>query len=493
MRPESARRVPNASASSPVAIAGLSPCRGVYDRWMATPQLERTSGSLVGRERECAAIDRLLEVSTSRREQLPRAARRGRDGQDGTAEARRGARLAARTVLRTTGVEAESDLAFAGLYGLLRPIVGQAGRAAHDAGGRAGRGARARSVGWLGPLAGLGGGAEPARGGRPTTAPLLCLIDDAQFLDTASAEALVFSARRLGAEPVAMLFAVREGEARTFEAPGVPDLVLEGIAAEPAVRLLRESAPGRGRPRPRVAACRGGWKPARPARAAEGLVRGAAGGSRRSARGDPVDRPAAVGLRAARRPFAGGDPHRVADRGARRRRARWPRWCGAAGETGLPDDALDSAEQAGLLRVVGGRIDFRHPLVRSALLESSTLSQRRAAHAALAAALSGDRGRRPPRLAPGAGRAESGRRGRRGARSVSASLRGARGPRLGRNGVRPRGRAERRRGPPNRPARGRRRGGVGRRAARARPRADRAGAPAHDRSARERSSCICAA
>jgi DNA-binding CsgD family transcriptional regulator len=63
---------------------------------------------------------------------------------------------------------------------------------------------------------------------------------------------------------------------------------------------------------------------------------------------------------------------------------------GAAGESGLPEDALDPAERGGLLRVVGGRIVFRHPLVRSALLETATHSQRRGAHAALAAALSGD-------------------------------------------------------------------------------------------------------
>jgi DNA-binding CsgD family transcriptional regulator/tetratricopeptide (TPR) repeat protein len=62
----------------------------------------------------------------------------------------------------------------------------------------------------------------------------------------------------------------------------------------------------------------------------------------------------------------------------------------AAGETGLPEDALDSAERADLVRVVEGAIEFRHPLVRSALVESSTLSQRRVAHAALAAALTGD-------------------------------------------------------------------------------------------------------
>jgi DNA-binding CsgD family transcriptional regulator len=62
----------------------------------------------------------------------------------------------------------------------------------------------------------------------------------------------------------------------------------------------------------------------------------------------------------------------------------------AAGEAGLSEDALDSAERADLLRVVGGRIVFRHPLVRSALHGSSTLSERRGAHAALAAALRDD-------------------------------------------------------------------------------------------------------
>src|SRR5207249_10009804 len=65
----------------------------------------------------------------------------------------------------------------------------------------------------------------------------------------------------------------------------------------------------------------------------------------------------------------------------------------AAGEAGLPADALDAAEQVRLLHVVGARVVFRHPLVRSALLESSTHSQRRGAHGALAAALNGARHR----------------------------------------------------------------------------------------------------
>src|SRR4029450_3466990 len=91
---------------------------------MAPPQLELPSGRLVGRERECAAIDWLLEVST--RGASSCLVLRGEAGTGKTAMLRHAAeRSGARRVLRTTGVEMDSDLAFAGLYGLLRPIVGK--------------------------------------------------------------------------------------------------------------------------------------------------------------------------------------------------------------------------------------------------------------------------------------------------------------------------------------------------------------------------------
>ena len=291
-----------------------------------------------------------------------------------------------------------------------------------------------------------------------------------------------------------MLFAVREGAGRIVRGAGLARARGRGPRTpRRAGQLLAGSAPAAADPVREWLLAEAAGNPLALLELPKWPVRGAAGGPRRSARGGPVDLPAPVGLRAARRPFAGRDAHRVADRGARRQRTRWPRWCARRARRACPTDALDSAEQAGLLRVVGGRIVFRHPLVRSALLESSTHQPAPGRARGAGGGAERRRGRRPPRLAPGAGHADRGRRGRRGAGSVGASLSGARRTRLGRHGVRPRGRAERRRGPPNRPARRRRRGGVGRRAARARPRADRAGAPAHDGSARERSSCICAA
>jgi DNA-binding CsgD family transcriptional regulator/tetratricopeptide (TPR) repeat protein len=353
---------------------------------MATSDFERMSGALVGRERECAAIDRLLEVSA--RGEGSSLVLRGEAGIGKTAllthAAERGGGC---SVLRTTGVEAESDLAFAGLYGLLRPIVEKLGELPKtQADALAGALGLAPSLGSdrllvsAATLSLLAAAAEEA--------PVLCLIDDAQFLDAASAEALVFSARRLAAEPVAMLFAVREGEARTFAAPGLPELALEGLGAEAATRLVRASAPSAADTVREWLLAEAAGNPLALLELPSGLSEDQLIGSAalpeaipltsrlRSAFAQRVDR-LPTQTRTALLIAALDDGGEVAT------------VVRAAGETGLPEDVLDSAERAGLLRMVGGRIVFRHPLVRSALHESSTLSQRRGAHAALAAALSG--------------------------------------------------------------------------------------------------------
>src|SRR5947207_4900447 len=187
---------------------------------MATPQVERTSGELVGRERECGALDRLLEASAGGKSGS--LVLRGEAGIGKTALLTyAGERGDGSRVLRTAGVEAESDLAFAGLHGLLRPIVDQLREALPETQAAALEGALglAPSLGsdrFLVSAATLSLLAAAAEEG-----PLVCLIDDAQFLDVASAEALVFTARRLEAEPVAILFAAREGEARRFAAEGL--------------------------------------------------------------------------------------------------------------------------------------------------------------------------------------------------------------------------------------------------------------------------------
>jgi DNA-binding CsgD family transcriptional regulator len=350
---------------------------------MASP--EGLAGALFGREREIAAIERLLEASA--RGESGSLVLRGEAGIGKTALLTHAAeRAGGRTVLRTVGVEAESDLAYAGLYGLLRPIVDKLGELPE-----------AQAAALAGAL-GLGPSLGPDRllvsaatlsllAAAADEGPLLCLIDDAQFLDTASAEALVFTARRLAAEPVAMVFAVREGEARTFEAQGLSELALDGLDPDAGVELLRSSAPAAVNPVREWLLAEAGGNPL----ALLELPTGLSAAQLEGRAALPAAIPLSSRLRSAfeqrivRLPAATRTALLIAaldDGGEIATVVR------AAGESGLPEDTLDSAEKAGLLRLVGGRIEFRHPLVRSAVQGSSTLTERRGAHAALAAALS---------------------------------------------------------------------------------------------------------
>ena len=71
---------------------------------------------------------------------------------------------------------------------------------------------------------------------------MLCLVDDAHWLDKVSAEALLFVARRLDAEGIVMLFAAREGEVRGFEAGDLPSLLVERLDPEASATLLARVA-----------------------------------------------------------------------------------------------------------------------------------------------------------------------------------------------------------------------------------------------------------
>ena len=135
-------------------------------------------------------------------------------------------------VVRAAGAEFESDLPFAGLTTLIRPLLGNladlppAQAAALDtatARGEAGEPVDRFTV-YAATLSLLSAAAEDA--------PLLCLVDDAHWLDRASAEAMLFAARRLLAETVLLVFATRD--LPTFDAPGIAEVVLGGSTASRA-------------------------------------------------------------------------------------------------------------------------------------------------------------------------------------------------------------------------------------------------------------------
>ena len=242
------------------------------------------------------------------------------------------------TVLTVTGVEGESDLAFGGLHGLLSPVVDALGgvpEAQREAlaaalGLAAGEG-RDRLLVSAGVLSLLAAAAEPK--------PILCLVDDAQWLDSPSANALSFTARRLVAEDVVILFGARDGELRRFEAAGLEELELGGLERDVAAMLLdqvaREAAPSvRGRLLDEAAG-----NPLALLELPAGLSDAQLAGHAQVARDAAGDRQIAGCVRATNRAIARADPRRVANRG-----------CGGGGRAG------GHSPRGGGAGAAGGRI-----------------------------------------------------------------------------------------------------------------------------------------
>jgi DNA-binding CsgD family transcriptional regulator len=285
-------------------------------------------------------------------------------------------------VVRAAGVQSEMELPFAGLHQLCGPLLDQLPRLPgpqRDALGTAfgliaGSAADHFFVG-LAVLSLLSEVAEEQ--------PLLCVVDDSQWLDEASAQALAFVARRLGTESVALLFAVREpGE----ELAPLPKLLVEGLRASEARALLSTLLrwPLDERVRDRIVAETHGNPLAllelpsglTPAELAGGfglpVAMPLSGRIEESFRRRLVQLPADARrllLVAAAEPV--GDPVLL-----------WR----AAQRLGLSFEAGGCAEAAGLLEF-GARVVFRHPLVRSAAYQAASPQDRREAHAALAEAV----------------------------------------------------------------------------------------------------------
>jgi DNA-binding CsgD family transcriptional regulator len=336
-------------------------------------------GALLGRQRECAVLERLL--ATARGGHGATIVLLGDPGVGKTAlfeyvvEAGEGFR-----VIRTAGVEGEMELDFAALQQLCSPILGFAEqlpgpqREALDV--AFGLSAGDASSPFLVGLAVLGLLAETAE-----ERPLLCLIDDAQWLDGASARATAFVARRLLAERVALAVATRDpagGFAR------FPQLRVEPLGRRDARALLQSALAAR-LDEPvleRIVAETGG----NPLAILE-LPRGLS----------PAQLAGGFGLPAA--PLSTG-----IERSFTRRLARLPRDAGrllllaaaeplgdpallwrAAQRLGIPDTAAHALESEGLL-TLDGAVAFRHPLVRSAVYGTAEPNERREVHRALAEA-----------------------------------------------------------------------------------------------------------
>jgi len=310
------------------------------------------------------------------------------------------ARSAGVRVLAVTGREPETNLPFAALHQLLRPVVDST----VDLPARQAKALRGV----------LGLTAEPVPPDRLLTgiaaltllselsegSPLLVIVDDAHLLDPSSLDVLSFVGRRLDAERVVLVLGGRGLAPLAGLDSGFPELRLEPLPTSDANRLLDEQPhPPRGRARGQVLAQAAG-NPLALIELAQVIAADPAAGRRWAAEPLPLSRKLAAVL-AAR--FAGlPEPTRAALLLAAIADGPGPSpgFSPAAGGTyGLVADVLAPAERLGLVKVNRSGLQFSHPLVRSAMYHTAPFAERAAAHRRLADALADQPDRRAWHLA----------------------------------------------------------------------------------------------
>jgi len=287
-------------------------------------------------------------------------------------------------VLRTRGVESESELAFSGLLELVRPILADLPRLPERQ-ATALRGALALDAEGDDPFAVYAGVLSLLSLAAEGT-PLLLLIDDAHWLDRASAEALAFACRRLGNEGIAVLWAARSTEPTTVSLDGLSEITLEGLSGDDGLAL--------------VAAIDGDIAP----EAARSLVQLTGGNPLalvelpgvltqsqrvgREAIAEPLPTsPALVSAFGRRLEELPTETQRLLLIAAASDDADLGTILRAGASEALDRSHLDAAERSGLVHVVGGRVELRHPLVRAAIYRAADAVERRTAHRAIAESL----------------------------------------------------------------------------------------------------------
>ena len=291
-------------------------------------------------------------------------------------------------VLRTQGVEAEAPLAFAALHRLLLPVM----RLREDLPGPQARALRVAFGEEDGPAI------EPFLLAVATLSILtaaaeentvLCVVEDAHWLDSATSDALLFCARRLGADRVLLVFSARDGAATAFRPDGIEELHLDGLDPVAARELLDQ---------------RLGKTPTR--EVVERLIVESAGnplallelptGLSAQQLGGSSPLPAQLHL-TSRVEQAFLDRSRLLSEevqsmlliAAADDTGNLTVLRQAASSLGVGEQALEAAVSSGLLLTEAESVKVRHPLVRSALYQAASGEQRREAHRALARALAG--------------------------------------------------------------------------------------------------------
>jgi DNA-binding CsgD family transcriptional regulator len=338
---------------------------------------------LLGRELERARIDALIASALEGRGGslvLSGEAGIGKTAMLDYAAERAGSVL----VLRARGVQAEAPLAFSALHDLLLPVSDELECIPrHQA--EAVRSALGLGPDTANPFA-VATGTLSLLAAAAESQPIVALVDDLQWFDPSSSEAILFAARRLTADPIALLFAVRS-ERAPEEPLDLDELCLGRLEQNDAIALISRAVPEIAAPVAARLVTDLGGNPLALVQIPHLLD----AAQRRGERPLPEPLPAAASVEQSFR-------IRAAELGEAGRAALTMAAAVGDGEAGAlqrglecrgfdSDQALAVAENSGLIVLHAGSFEFVHPLARSAIYQAASPAERRAAHAALAEAL----------------------------------------------------------------------------------------------------------
>jgi DNA-binding CsgD family transcriptional regulator len=335
---------------------------------------------LIGRESECERLDELLYGARLGRSEA--LVIRGEAGIGKTALLDYAAgRAAGMTVVRALGVESEVEIEFSALLDVCRPLLDHLSDLPEQ------QADALRGALGLGPALALdrfavGAATLGLLAAAAEANPVLVVVDDAQWLDPASADALLFATRRLEADRAAVLYATRDGDEQSLDAPGIESLSISGLQREDATILVRRGVEIAPAVADRLYDETGG-NPLALIELPSLLSAEQLSGDRPLAQplwaGSSVDR--AFAARAEGLPEESQRALLVA---AASTSNASETILGALALLGLDAATMEPAEDAGLLTLIDGTLEFRHPLVRSAVYHAARPSERRVAHRALA-------------------------------------------------------------------------------------------------------------
>jgi DNA-binding CsgD family transcriptional regulator len=337
---------------------------------------------LIGRSAECATLKEILADACQGRSRV--LVLRGEPGIGKSALLRYAADQAnGFIIVNARGVESEAELAFAGLADLTRPLLGHLPNLSKV------QAAALKAALALGPPVGgdrftIAVATLSLLGAAAERRPLLAIVDDAHWLDGPSAEVIGFVARRLQAEGIALLLALRDGEVSAVDATGLAEVAVQGLDPVDAEALLRQqqTAPIAAGVAAQLARATGGNPLALlevPALLSPGQLAGTVPLEEPLPAGDSIQQ--AFLRRVAKLAKLSLTALLVA---AASDSSELSVIATAAGQLGADTMALEAAEAAGLIRLGRSGLEFRHPLLRAAVYHGAAPQARRDAHRALA-------------------------------------------------------------------------------------------------------------